>query len=313
MSSLRDKIKAKRQAIADKNAGHERPWKWPVGKTYFRFVPGKETAEAFFEEIGIHWIKDEKGKFVTAVGDRQICFGEPCPVREAIDRVIQTGRSQGGKEGDALVELGKDMIAKSRYFANIKIISAPGDFEKDKATLVEFPEQVWDQILSQLYDQLEELPEGTDLLKEGPLSLAKGVVFTLEKSGSGKTNTKYHASFSGKTAPIDVNLVNGAIDLAAYKRAQFGKNQRQALTVLGAMIGVDMSDIASALAAPAKSAGALPAPGAKDAGKWGDEEEVQDEGDEADGPTVEVEDDEEETATSAAPSDDDILSQLDDL
>ncbi len=295
MAGLRDRIAAKRQAIADKSAGNERSFKWPVGKTYFRLLPGTNDAEEFFEEIGIHWIKDAKGKLITAVGDREICFGEPCPIREAIQRFISYAQDEGD---DDSVKRGKDMLAKSRFYANGQIIKAPGDYEKDKPVLLEFSVTAWDSLLSQLEDLLEDLSEDADITKEGPFSLTKGMVFVVERTGTGM-ETRYNIYASGKVAPAASNALEGAVDLQAFKRSQFDERGRKALAALGGMIGEDLTDtIGASLTSPAETK-TLAAP----------VEEIEDETvEEAEFETVE------ETVEEAeVVSDDDILADLDSL
>ena len=312
MSSLKDKLKAKRQAIADKGNGRERSYKWQNGETLFRILPGKGTTPEqigeFYQEIGIHWIKDANGKTVTAVGDREICYGEVCPVREVIGKLIAHGKTMQGPAGDKIVEHGKDMLAKPRFYANVVILKAPGDFDPKKPVLAEFPEQVWDKLLSQILDYLEELPDDVDLLTQGPFSLEKGAVFVMEKSGSTKTDTKYNARITPKGIKTDRAIYDAAIDLASFKRAQFAKPISQALAVVGAQAGIDMTDIAGALSDQAQAkqiAGPSAASTTQPGSKWGDDEEVAQETT----TTVEPESDDE----LVGESDDDLLAGLDDL
>jgi hypothetical protein len=305
MSSLRDRIAAKRESIADKSASFERSYKWQNGKTLFRILPGKTNAEEFFEEIGIHWIKDENGKVVCTVGDRQICYGEPCPVRESLEKFLALARENND---DKMLERGKEMLARSRYYANIVVCKAPGDFDPKKSVLAEFPETVWDSMLSQLEDQLEEVEEGADLTKEGPLAFANGVMFVVERSGSGK-ETRYNVYINNKTVALEPKIMDGALDLASYKRSQFDSRTAKAIAVIGAMIGVDLDEVASKLASPpVNKAKRLAAP------KTAKADDLEDD-DVPDAEIVELEDDlEDETKAEAEVlSEDDILADLADL
>lgn len=296
MAGLKDRIAKKRQAIADKSAGYERSFKWPVGKTYFRLLPGKVEADEFFEEIGVHWIK-QNGKVVASVGDREICFGEPCPIREGIEAVMSHAREIGD---DDMLKEAKDMLAKPRFFANGLVVKSPAEFEKDKPELFEFSEKTWDQILSQMEDMIEDLEDGADLTKEGPFAMDGGVIFVLEKTGSG-LDTRYNVFTNPKKAKATPAALEAAVDLAAYKRSQFDEKGRKALAALGAMIGEDLSDsIADALTSPSETK-ALAAP------EDDDEVFVDDEG------VIEGEVAEETAAEADELSDDDILADLDDL
>lgn len=296
MSSIRDRIKAKRQAISDKDASRIKTYKFQNGKTVFRLLPGKVDPDTFYEEIGVHWIKDKKANNVTAVGDRQICFGEPCPVREAIELFIRQAKEAGD---DGLLKIGKDMLAKPRYFANIVVVKAPGEFEKDKAVVAEFPERAWDTILSQLQDHFEDLGDNFDVTKDGPLALEKGTLFVMERSGTSMKDTKYNPYIAGKAHAIAPAVLEAAVDLTAYKRSWFDERTRKALATLGAMTGVSMNEIAERLAAP--SGKALPAP--KDG--WDEEE------------TITAIDEDDETPSNPAGADDTdvdtLLDELDDL
>lgn len=299
MSSLRDKIRAKRQQIQDKSAGQERSYKLSNGKTYFRLLPGAVAApDEFYQEIGIHWIKDAKGKVITAVGDREICYGEPCPVRAAIERFIKV--SQEANDDDA-VKRGKDMLAKPRFYVNAVIVKAPGEFEKDKPVILDLPQSAFDSILSQIEDLLEETPADGDLTEKGPFSLKSGVTFVIEKTGSG-LETRYNAFIhaGSKAIPVPRAAYDAAIDLAGFKRAQFDGRARKALAALGDMLGTDLTDLSDSLAAPdtVRSA-ALPPP----TGKGAADDDI------LDGEIIE----DEEVAVDEAMSDDDILADLDDL
>jgi len=300
MSSLRDKIRAKRQQIQDKSAGQERPFKLLTGKTLFRLLPGVGVPEEFYQEIGLHWIKDSKGKTITAVGDREICFGEPCPVRAAIERFITVSKEN---RDDVGVDLGKEMLAKPRFYVNAVVIKAPGEFDPKKPVLLELPQTVFDSILSQIDDMLEEMPADADLLEVGPFSLKDGPTFVIEKSGSGKENTRYNAYVQAGLKPqkVDKAIYEAAIDLGGYKRAQFDGRTRKALAALGDMLGTDLTDLADKLAAPAAvRTAAIAGPVAAD-----EVDELED--DIPHGVIEELE------TVEEAMSDEDILADLDDL
>tara|TARA_R100001079_G_scaffold43722_1_gene22107 strand:- start:129 stop:1037 length:909 start_codon:yes stop_codon:yes gene_type:complete len=250
MSSLKQRIAAKREKIADKSAGFVKPYKFQNGKTYFRLLPGKVDPMEFEEIIGIHWIKGPDGKVITTVGDRGICYGEPCPVREAISQYMEISRNNGD---DDAVKRAKDMLAKARHFANIVVVKAPGEFQKDKAVLAEFAETAWDSLLSQLEEHIEDLADDVDLTKEGPFAFEDGLVFMIERSGSG-LDTSYTVGISPKKAPLKPAIMEDAMDLASYKRAQFTDGVKKAMSALAAMSGIDPAEIAKRLAAPEQKA-----------------------------------------------------------
>lgn len=239
--ALKDIIAAKRQAMTDKDAGRVRAQKFPNGKTVIRLLPGHGDPDEFFQEIGIHWIKNKAGETVCAVGDRQICFQEPCPVREAINELVHFGQANGD---DALVKRAKDMMAKSRYFVNGVIMASAGaDVKKNEAVLLEFSESTFNKLLSIMQDYMDADHE--------PLDLEKGVAFVIERSGSG-LDTEYSVSAAPKNfGTISTAVLEKRIDLAAYKRAQFDERAKTAIAAISKELGRPLdADAIARLTAP---------------------------------------------------------------
>lgn len=224
--SLADKIAAKRQAITDKNAGMVRAHKFPSGKSVIRILPGVQSAEDFFQEVGIHWIKNKAGETVCAVGDRTICYGEPCPVRDSINALIDEGKEAGD---DALIKRGKDMLAKPRFFVNGVFLAGGGDTKKNETVLLEFSENFFNKVLSIMQDYIE---AGVD-----PLSLKDGVALVVEKTGSG-LDTEYSVSAAPKNfGELPASLLDKRTDLEAFKRSQFDHRAAQAIAAISKELG----------------------------------------------------------------------------
>lgn len=249
--SLKDKIAAKRQAMQDKDAGRVRAVKFPNGKTVIRLLPGTTDPDDFYQEIGIHWIKNKAGETVCAVGDRQICYQEPCPVREAIGELVQHGQSIGD---DTMVKRAKDMMAKSRYFVNgVIMASASADVKKGEAVLLEFSESTFNKLLSIMQDYID--------ADHAPLDLEKGTAFVIERSGSG-LDTEYSVSAAPKNfGALPSSILEKRIDLAAYKRAQFDERAKTAIAAISKELGRPLdSDAIARLTAPAPGAKAIAGP-----------------------------------------------------
>lgn len=247
--SLKDKIAAKRQVMNDKDAGRVRSVKFPNGKTVIRLLPGTDDPNDFFQEIGIHWIKNKASETVCAVGDRQICFQEPCPVRDAIGELIRAGQAAGD---DALVKRAKDMMAKSRYFVNgVVMLTGSSELKKGEAVLFEFSENTFGKLLSIMEDYIE--------ADHDVLDLEKGVAFVIERSGSG-LDTEYAVSAAPKNfGVIPSSVLDKRTDLLAYKRAQFDDRAAKAIAAISKELGRPLdSDTIARLTAPVGKAIAGP-------------------------------------------------------
>lgn len=238
MSSIRERIAEKRAKINDKTAGQQREHKFAQGKTHFIILPGKINPSEFFIELGMHWIKDPSGRVVTAVGDRETTFGEPCPVREAINKFIEYGQSIGD---DVIVKRGKQMLARARYKSNILILQAEGgDYNKTEPVVADFSENLFDKILSQLQDDIDDSGDESAISKDGSL------VFTLERRGTG-LDTEYTVYSRGKKAPISNEVMDKAVDLNSYQRSKFDESVRKAVAYLSSEMGIPVSDLSDSL------------------------------------------------------------------
>lgn len=313
--SFRDRLQAKKQAIADRQSGQQRSYKFLNGKTYFRILPGVSDPAEFFTEIGIHWIKDpSSGKVVTAIGDRSICFGEACPVRDAINELSRKAHQAGDEEG---VKFAKDMMAKPRNFVNAVIVKAPGEFDPSKPVLVEFSEKQFDAILSQIEEFLDDIPEDADPSKVGPLSLKEGALFCIERSGHG-LETRYNIYLTGKSKAVEQSVFEQATDLESFKRAQFGERQNKALSHLSQLLGRDLTEAeAGLLTGSPSSAGQI---GMDNSARSSGSASGDTQSDSDDSPFVEDEDAKQEnvenTTTEAVSEEDldaDFLAELDNL
>jgi hypothetical protein len=238
--SLKERLAQTRQKIGDKRAGQQDTYNFKPGKTYLRILPGVEDPSDFYKEFGLHWIKDANGKVITTVGDRGICFGEHDPVREAIEQLRQHYADAGDDVG---VKRIKDMLAKTRFIVNAVVTEQPGEAaDLTKVQVVEFTENTWDQVLSQL----------EELLSEGdvdPLDLEKGIVLCVERIGTG-LDTKYNVSISPKKRPVSKDVAASAQSLDAFRRSKFGEHQTKAIAALSAMLGRPLSGATMKMLAP---------------------------------------------------------------
>lgn len=233
MSSLKDRLAAQRAAIATSKAAFTRSYKWKVGKTYFRLLPGMDTADDFSRDYGAHYIKDATDKIIAVVGDAEICYGTPCPVREAITQVLLRVNDTGDEAASKRV---KGWLAKKSNVTNIEILGGVDTENKGKVWQAEFSETQWDAILSAMETMVEANPEW---------NMEKGIALVCEREGTGQTDTKYKWSVFPAEVPAPTQaILDQRMNLGSYVDGKFGMSVNKALTALSTMLGRDVSQSA---------------------------------------------------------------------
>lgn len=250
MSSLKDRIAASRKAIADQKASYDRAYKFKPGKTVIRLLPGVKDADEFAKEYGAHYIKDPAtDAMIAVVGDAQICYGKPCPVREAIGMFIDRCNSRGD---DALSEKAKKWLARSTNVANVQIIDGPDTENKGKVVRAEFSQNTFDAILSVLEEYAAVDPEFDAKFRQ------RGFLLTIERVGTGPTDTRYTPMAYPKQPdnPVPENVLAQRVDLQSVVDGKFGQSVTQALSKLSVLLGKDVTQTAlgSAIASTASLA-----------------------------------------------------------
>jgi hypothetical protein len=246
--SLKARLAATREADRKRNAGRTKIWKWPSGTTKFRFVPGKKTPENFFTDFGLHWIKDENGKVVAAVGDASIINGEACPIRDGMSELRRY--AQATEDSDLEKKI-NDMLAKNQRIANVQIIDSNGD-KPSEPVIVSFSEAQWTKVM----DAIDILLEDDDADETLPIRLDNAQVFMLKKEGSG-LDTSYTIMATPKTASITQAQVDAATDLEMFAQAQIDPQKLSAgLSQISAYMGkpVDGSVIEAAMTSTSATA-----------------------------------------------------------
>lgn len=250
MSSLKERVAAQRKQIADNKAAYLRSYRFKPGKTMVRVLPGIANPEDFAVEYGAHYIKDprDSSKVVAVVGDAEICYGKPDPVRQAISEYIHRCQERGDDQG---AKNAKDWLARRTYLLNLKII---GGVDKDNAGKV----VPWEASTNQ-YDQILSLMETMFDADKDPLDPNAGLVIVVERTGTGVQDTKYtfQAFPSPEKYPVTQEDLDARHDLAAYRDSKFGVSVTKALTALSSLLGYDVTTTAIG-AAMASNAAALP-------------------------------------------------------
>jgi hypothetical protein len=251
--SLKDKIAAQRKALADNKAAFERSYRFKVGKTVCRLLPGVDDADTFSKPYGAHYIKDPRdpaGKTIIAVvGDAEICYGKIDPVRQAISEFISACNERGD---ETAAKYAKEWLAKPSNIVNLEIISGVDTENNGKVVPWEASSNQYDGVLSVMESVMDADPT---------FSMTNGLVFQVERVGTGMSDTKYTFSYFPGTATIAAptsNVLSQRIPLDSYVSGKFGMNVTKALNHLSSLLGRDVTANAIASAtAPAQIAAPL--------------------------------------------------------
>ncbi len=249
--SFAERIKAQRQAIADRSAAFTRAYKFKPGKTTILILPGKKDAEEISKEYGAHFLKDPtSGNIIAVVGDSGITYGKQCPVRDAIGEVIQMGQQRGN---DTVVEKAKEWLAKPTFVTNVKIMDGVDTDNKGKIVQPEFSSTAWDTICGIFESLMEQMPDW---------KVEFGALIDVERTGTGVKDTRYTYTprLQQPKGPQKPDVMDQCVDLDAYVKGKFGDNIPKALTYLSSVLGRDVTGTAiagavtaTAIAAPAST------------------------------------------------------------
>lgn len=249
--SLKDKIAAQRKSIADNKAAFERSYRFKVGKTVCRLLPGADDADTFSKPYGAHYIKDPRdpsGKTIIAVvGDAEICYGKIDPVRQAISEFISACNERGD---ETAAKYAKDWLAKPSNIVNLEIISGVDTENNGKVVPWEASSNQYDGVLSVMESVMDADPT---------FSMTNGLVFQVERVGTGMSDTKYTFSYFPGTANVaapSANVLSQRVPLDSYVSGKFGMNVTKALNHLSSLLGRDVTAAAiTAAGAPAQIEG----------------------------------------------------------
>lgn len=232
--SVKDRIAAKRGAIAANKSKGVRTYKWKPGKTVFRIIPAKDGGE-WDRRFGKTWLKTFDGNQKFSIGDRDITFGENDPVKNMIFEGMRNAPTPEIKDHF------KEMLAASKNIFQVLIISVNGAPDPDAAPtspqIVEVSETQFDNILAQ-FEAYTDMDPDYDLAgKDG------GHLFTCEKSGTG-FDTKYTFLATPQKAPLKDEIIESQHDLDAWIQGEFEGLEEKAkefLQKLGAAAGISIS------------------------------------------------------------------------
>lgn len=255
MTSLLDKIKGKRAAIAENRASMTRAYKFKPGKTAISLLPLHDDPyeNKFFREFGMHYIKNKLGENVVVVGDRSLCFpGETCPVREGLVGLMRHANNIGD---DEMANAAKESLGKGGYLIGGMVHQDPDKKAEADPQLFQFSTDLFDKLLSSLEEYLQ---DGSDDL----LRFNQRLMFIVERTGTTKTDTRYSIYPAAKRIDVDPAVMGKAVNIENYVKGQFDASVAKALSYISTAQGKPLaaSAFAAALtAAPGSGTKALPA------------------------------------------------------
>jgi hypothetical protein len=245
--NILERARASREAIKINSAGRTRSYKFKVGKTLISLLPlhadiAKPAAERAFErEYGQHYLKNKKGEFIVAVGDRSLTFGEQCPVRDGLVDMIRYGNEIGD---DELAELAKNSLARKNILFGV-YVHKDTEGKEDGAQLASVSESLFDQFLAIIDEYAAE-----DL--DSILRWDDRLTFIVEREGTTMTDTKYKIYPAAKRQSVNASVMDKAVNIEEYVRAQFTDSVGKALNYIASQTGRSLagSSLHTALTAP---------------------------------------------------------------
>lgn len=230
------------------------------GRNRYRFLaPTSADAtwigadEQFWADLGVHWIKTEKGgKPVAVVGSRDVVYQEACPIGAAVTLAIANAFDEDSKE------LYKEWAVKRSILINV--IDRAG--AEDEPAILELTPTTFAQVMDIIQQYGENEEDITDLLT--------GMDIVITKSGKG-LQTEYAVNIApGASKPLKKDIYTRLHDLKAHIEKEFFRGDEQkALNAIGQCAGIQVPRLtansntpAAALAAPKTPTPALASPAA---------------------------------------------------
>lgn len=223
--SSRDRVLARRNAIAANRSKGLKPYKFKAGVTKFRILPlSADKGEPFERKYGKTYLKSFDGKNFFGIIDRSITFDEPSdPIRDMIFDAMRQSPDDDTKKHF------QSMLAGTRYVFNALILDDK-DQSPTEPVLVEMSEGAFDTVMSQFLIWSEQDAD-YDLA-----ALDTGHVFTVEKTGSG-LDTRYTFQVTPAKMPLPEKILEKVIDLDAWIQSQIEGLEAKAIEFLGKVNG----------------------------------------------------------------------------
>lgn len=204
MNSLLERIQAKKQALAIKNA--ERPTKLSSAQNQIRILPNwaGDADGPFFQDFGQHFIKNAAGQNQATYICTANTSGEPCDVCAA----LAAAASQLHPDDEVGAKTIHEARGSSRILVNAIYRNGTHPNAAKEPVLLELPPTVLEDILGIAENYLSQ--HGLNIF-----DLEKGYDLTVTKSGAGR-DTRYSVVCSPVPSVVDPSALNKCRNLEDY-------------------------------------------------------------------------------------------------
>ncbi len=205
------------------------------GKTRVRILQATPTSK-FWADLGVHWIKTEKGgKPIAVVGCKDHVHNEPCPVCTMIEKCMQSAVD------DESLAIYKDMKTKKSVL--VAVLLRSGEDKSDEPVILEMTPTTFGNILSMIETYNEDYGNVLD-----PKT---GMDFTIERKGKG-LDTEYTVMPNPKSDPVPKGVLERLPNLEEFIEKEFFRGDEvKALSALSQMSGLTSPKVLGSAPRPA--------------------------------------------------------------
>lgn len=209
------------------------------GKTRVRILQAPSSPK-FWADLGVHWIKTEKGgKPVAVVGCNDHVLNEPCPICTLVEKAMRSAVD------DESMQLYKDMKVKKSVLVNALIRS--GEDKSEEPVILELSQKTFGNVISMIENYAEDYGNILD-----PKT---GLDLTIERKGKSLSDTQYTVMPNPKSEPVPAGALEKMHDLEDYiQKEYFRGDEAKALSVLSQMSGIPAPGGSAAIGGASRSA-----------------------------------------------------------
>lgn len=192
------------------------------GKTRVRLLQADPNGK-FWADLGVHWIKPEKGaKPIAVVGCHDHVHSAPCPVCTMIEKCMKSAVD------DESLNIYKDMKTKKSVL--VAALLRSGEDKSDEPVILELTPTTFGNILSMIETYADDYGNVLD-----PKT---GMDFTIERKGKG-LDTEYTVMPNPKSDPVPKSALDKMPNLDEFIEKEFFRgDETKALSALTQMSGL---------------------------------------------------------------------------
>ena len=229
MATLREKLAAKKQQIAEQTGRRENAFKVPVGSTRVRILPAwtGNKDDVFHHDFGEHFIKDAKDTVKAVYICTNKTFSKACPICD----LITDGIADASAVGDTAK---KDVLYKSRAGAVVLVNALLVDKDINTPIVLALTPTTFDQCIT-IHEQNLDPDDDDFCILTSP---DKGVDLIITRSGTGPTNTKYtvQPTLTG-SKPVPKAVLDKMTNLEEYVSREYEAGLLKASTAVQSLFG----------------------------------------------------------------------------